>query len=386
MVVLAGCAGSQSPNPADGDSTTTATLDDLEFPDGANETGIYNASALFAAHNDALAETGYELQLDVTRRDANGSHTVHEHSVVRSSVASGELARNDSRMENGHRRRTVSYTNDTSRYAKHVDSEVTYEVGDPAANVSTLHRRNDANRVVKQLLALAEYRNATLVQQDGRTLVEYSLTEFADESAVSGNVTNASGWVRVSPDGLVYAASLEYTTAADGREAYVSADLRFTEIGEVEVRTPDWVSDAAANDTDERSRVHPVATTGHVTASDRVDAVRLVVMRPAGADPIDLSAATVQWSGPESAATLTYGENSSEGQFGVTVVRDSNDSVPVLDEHDDRLVVTIPLSKMGSELTAGQEATVRITTESGATTTVRIAVPESLDGEDTVSL
>jgi len=54
------------------------------------------------------------------------------------------------------------------------------------------------------------------------------------------------------------------------------------------------------------------------------------VARSAGADDIDLSAATVHLIDSDTATTLTAADSASEDTFAVEAIEDGDDSVPVL--------------------------------------------------------
>jgi len=147
------------------------------------------------------------------------------------------------------------------------------------------------------------------------------------------------------------------------------------------------------------NRVQIVSAYGNVANDDRVDFVNLTVMRGAGSDDINLSSATLEWIGPDTASTLVgknatiedgkYVIDPASDEFEVTPIKDPGNTVPVLSNQEDRFRVTIPaylLDDDGKGLKKGEEATVKLTTQYGAVTLYRVTVPESLSKKNAVTV
>ena len=135
-------------------------------------------------------------------------------------------------------------------------------------------------------------------------------------------------------------------------------------------------------------RLQEVAVTGDVTGEE-VTNVQAMVSQAPGAGEIDLTNATVTWIGPAGTYTLTHASiNDSLGSFSATAVKDADGSAPVLNDPDDRLEITFTPNGFsdGGNLGEGEEVTIKINTMSGATTTIRFSVPESLQGKNAVEL
>ncbi len=124
------------------------------------------------------------------------------------------------------------------------------------------------------------------------------------------------------------------------------------------------------------------------TGSEYVDQVNLTVMRGAGSDDINLSAATIEWIGPNNATTLVKGDTADPSNFTVNYIKDQDGSAPVLDSQDDRFTVSINTSALddGKGLTEGQTAQLRLTTQYGAVTLYRVTIPQSLSQESAVTV
>ncbi|PSP55908.1 flagellin [Halobacteriales archaeon QS_1_67_19] len=142
------------------------------------------------------------------------------------------------------------------------------------------------------------------------------------------------------------------------------------------------------------NRVVVVSKVGNVDSTGPgINQLTLTVMKSSGSGDIDLSASTISWNGPDNTNTLTYEGLESDGSsptsdtFTVGDVRDDDNDAPVLTAQEDRYEIHIDAEAVeGSLLDEGASAQIRITSRSGATTLVRIKVPDSLAGDNTVTV
>ncbi|RXK48521.1 hypothetical protein [Halorientalis pallida] len=146
-------------------------------------------------------------------------------------------------------------------------------------------------------------------------------------------------------------------------------------------------------------RLDVISTVGLV-AEERISAVELLVALAPGSDPVDLRDLVIQWVDDDGsydvvAASSDATDTAVDGTFRTTPIKDSDGSAPVLNEPGDRLKLTIALGTddevsgadgFGEPLEPEADAVLRIATESGATTTVRLAVPSTLADERAVIL
>jgi flagellin-like protein len=138
-------------------------------------------------------------------------------------------------------------------------------------------------------------------------------------------------------------------------------------------------------------RLEPVSKTGNVTTSeDAVREVSFVVQRAPGASDINVSSATFEIIGPD--GTDRFNGSSTTSILSYSSLKDDDDSLTsgayILNNADDRLVVTIDMSALpnNGNLAEGEEATIRVNTQSGATSIMRVQVPQSLSGKSSVEL
>ncbi|WP_135825952.1 archaellin/type IV pilin N-terminal domain-containing protein [Halorussus ruber] len=137
------------------------------------------------------------------------------------------------------------------------------------------------------------------------------------------------------------------------------------------------------------NRVQVVSAFGEVGNDEKVTEISLTVMRGSGSDDINLSAATIEWIGPEKAKTLVHdmdGGGTEDNEFTVSPIKDSDSSEPVLNTQDDRFEITMDATKISSALDEGEEVKLKLTTQYGAVTLYRANVPQSLSQESAVTV
>lgn len=160
-------------------------------------------------------------------------------------------------------------------------------------------------------------------------------------------------------------------------------------------------SGAAAGDEEgasESTRLLVIGETGEHVRDGTVGVVNLTVATTPDAEPVDLRKTTLTWVGPSGAYHVLHEDaaGSRDGPtFHVTPLSDPDDSAPVLDEADDRMVLTLDLGgrddvsavgEFAHGLRAGDTVKVGLTTGDGRTTQTRLAVPPSLANRNTVVL
>jgi len=137
-------------------------------------------------------------------------------------------------------------------------------------------------------------------------------------------------------------------------------------------------------------RLQEVVTVGQVdTSKNSIWAVNVTVTQAPGAGEIDLKNATINWVGPSGTETLVHDQASgTDWQFNTTAVKNTDDSTTVLNDPDDRFNINFALNATNGpgNLQEGQSVTIKVNTMSGATTSIRFTVPESLGQKSAVEL
>lgn len=146
-------------------------------------------------------------------------------------------------------------------------------------------------------------------------------------------------------------------------------------------------------------------TVGTVDGKDVVGQVNVTVQTNPGAKNVDLRNVTVQWADPSGVYRITHTDvDAGDADFAATSLKDSDDSIPVLNDADDRFILTFDTggdprdvvvnTKDGSTdiehtdepLKEGNSVQIRLTTKSGATTQTTVTVPQTLSGVTAVDL
>jgi flagellin FlaA/flagellin FlaB len=114
-----------------------------------------------------------------------------------------------------------------------------------------------------------------------------------------------------------------------------------------------------------------------------VSELNIVAIKGSGADQINMEQTTITTIGPDGSNTLTYSaDGATEDQtYAVEAIQDDDDSLPVMTDSDRFRIVINP-----GTLETGETMTLEVTTESGATTEVRVSVPNTLAGESAVQV
>jgi flagellin-like protein len=154
--------------------------------------------------------------------------------------------------------------------------------------------------------------------------------------------------------------------------AAVAAGVLINTAGQLESSASDTGEDAQAQVS---NQIDVVSATGAVDGSE-VNEVVLVVKKSPGSDAIDLSAATIQYTSSSDSETL-----SNSNGFTINSTDGSSTTDTVLDDTSERKKVVISLDGTPSAIGEGEEATLEIVDQSGASTVYGVNVPDVLTGD-----
>jgi flagellin FlaA/flagellin FlaB len=117
------------------------------------------------------------------------------------------------------------------------------------------------------------------------------------------------------------------------------------------------------------------------TQINGVGELELVAIKGSGADQINFEETTITTIGPGGTSTLTYDSDEAveADTFTLEAIQDNDGSLPVMTDSDRFRVVIDP-----GTLETGESVILEMTTEAGATTEIRVAVPNTLSGETAV--
>ena len=143
--------------------------------------------------------------------------------------------------------------------------------------------------------------------------------------------------------------------------------------------------------------VSVVATTGNVTTVDGttgVDRVRFIITVGGSGQRLAIDETLVVWGGPGGSYQLTAAADpdnpaSIDGsKFAYVVEQDNDGSAPILNARSDRIAVVVRVGSFGTDAVVepGDAVSVTFVTPDGSQTVVRISVPQSVSGRDSVVL
>lgn len=149
--------------------------------------------------------------------------------------------------------------------------------------------------------------------------------------------------------------------------------------------------DAEATGEDAReevsNQIDVLAASGD-TDGEVVEEAELTVKKSPGSDNLDLTEATIQYTSSDVGETLTFDGNGTSADTFDTADITGTDSGEVLTDAGDRVEITLDLSEIetGDGLAEGEDATVEIIDQSGASTVKVLNVPQTIGDDDIVRL
>jgi flagellin FlaB len=147
------------------------------------------------------------------------------------------------------------------------------------------------------------------------------------------------------------------------------------------------------------NRIQVVSATGTSTGS-AISQVNMTVKQAPGAGDVNLENVTAQWVTDDGTSNVVADSVSgtaaaADGTFAVTPLKDADGSSTVLNDPDDRFVMTFDIggstdgpatTTFGTNIGEGESVTVKMSTQSGGTVTERLIAPETLSSTSAVSL
>jgi flagellin-like protein len=148
--------------------------------------------------------------------------------------------------------------------------------------------------------------------------------------------------------------------------------------------------DAQATSEDAQSgvtnQIGVVGASGDVdTANGAVETANITVKKSPGADTLDLTEATIEYTSEDNATTLTHSGSADAQNFSTANIQGTA-SGETLTDTSDRATIQIDLDAVdsGDGLTTDEQATLKIVDQSGAATIEVLSVPDTLGDKDVV--
>jgi flagellin FlaB len=135
------------------------------------------------------------------------------------------------------------------------------------------------------------------------------------------------------------------------------------------------------------NRVEVVSSYGEVGNADTgISDMYLTVRLAAGSDNVNMNDTTINYLSETKATTIEYDSTGAgNAAFGLSPQRDTDDSSPVFNDRGDRFQIHIDANAVegGSDLSAGDEVKLEISTKTGDTSIVVVTIPDTFSGKST---
>ncbi|MFC6615155.1 archaellin/type IV pilin N-terminal domain-containing protein [Halopenitus salinus] len=168
--------------------------------------------------------------------------------------------------------------------------------------------------------------------------------------------------------------------------AAIAAGVLINTAGFLQTQSENTGEESTSQVTD---RLQVVSTIGAI-GNDEITTIDMSSTKSPGSNDIDLTEVTIDLIADSGSITLTHSDSTSSTEFTTQAVDGSGN---IVTDENDLHKVTLDLqaiSEVGGDgstgLAEGGTLELRITTASGATTTVEIRAPDSLSGKSAVSL
>lgn len=229
LVALAGCSALDS-----GES--------VEYPAGAADDGIANASLVLQNHHDAIAADSYRIAYNVTYGNERGSGSstwvVASNASASKQVIDGTIQGQD----------VDQYLNGDRLYARIASGNQTQYNTEPlSGSIDGLHREEASPSTLLQTVVSSGNFSVNGTETiDGREMITYWTT--AARANASGQIPDEiqtyNATLEIDEDGRIWRAELFATGTTNGTQEIYYQEYRTLDVGDVTVTRPGWVDNA----------------------------------------------------------------------------------------------------------------------------------------------
>lgn len=241
--LLAGCIGDESDTQDAGQETvsktptqtptppptSTATLDDVELPDGVTDTEV--TTDLLTAHQRVVLGEPYTIEWERVRGDGLRKTTVHigTDSVHQEQVSSGMSSKS-------------FYKDSSGGFARANGGEYYFATQEPID-------REDLGQffAIREHLAAGDYAPTGVVQGDERLLIKADATDASVTEGLQGyvdSIESYGGSLLIAPSGQIVEWVYDWEYTGHGRTNSEEFTYRTLKIGSTSVSEPGWLATA----------------------------------------------------------------------------------------------------------------------------------------------
>jgi hypothetical protein len=243
MIALAGCGGFFGGDDGTMPGPNDETAGEAAYPPGVSSSGLDNATALSAAHNDSLAGESYELTVgqEATYSRDGRNATAGSQRIV-SMAGNGTFLLEATNRGSVARNETVWAEGQTAYVRAERDGEVQYDRRD----ATQIRPQLSAHGLLGDYLAAGEFEVDSVDQRDGRTFVTLRADEFTG-GAVGDNFENVTAYEAtavVDETGRIHRLTVHIEGTREETDVTFDLQVELDENASVDVSRPGWVDEA----------------------------------------------------------------------------------------------------------------------------------------------
>jgi hypothetical protein len=222
-------------------TTVVGTLSSDEYPPGVTEDGVQEPQQLVEATRSALLENSYDISSVLVQGSSANEITQR--------VQSSPEQQRHSLTFDAPSETNVLYAEPDTTYIKSTsEGETEYRKQPTEASIADLHDSADIVELLGDGEALGgivdggEFVPARLDAYNGRRVVRFDF-QGVDTSEMEAEVTDSTGRMVATPDGVVFDAALGLTATEEGESREFENTVTVDGLGSVQVPRPSWVDE-----------------------------------------------------------------------------------------------------------------------------------------------
>lgn len=253
LCVLAGCNGltgsDTTPTTGQEPKVSPAPVPQSEFPPGVNDRTVTNVSELVVAHDNRLR--GDSVTIRIQRTDMRPDGTVLTNRTTHFALGADHVSRNTKTVvTRGDQRRiqTQTWANESTMFTR-----IGVSSGSQIRE-STPQKVQPSSQLKPSLSLVGDDLSAESVtitrSEDGPTVFRIVANNIKPYDA---SHSNASLTMLVGEGGVIHEYQYVANRSCSGQDCRIVNRIGFTDIGETEIRTPEWIRNASSEVTKSES-------------------------------------------------------------------------------------------------------------------------------------
>lgn len=237
LVALAGC----SALPGSGGDSSSG-VESVSYPDGASQDGIDDPQQIIKNHQQSL--TGEDYTVTQVQNQKVGDRERHVQVTVQVDSTDQRFI---AAIERGNATATSFFDNGTIYTKESVNDTTQYSSNESRQSFSQYQTQFTGAQIVGQIVSSVDL-EATEVRDEGdSTLIVYNVTGLSDQPPQQSGNIEVSGQLVIDTDGQIHA----FQFKQEGKMQSSTINISVSDIGETDVKRPDWAVSEEENTTTE---------------------------------------------------------------------------------------------------------------------------------------